>query len=283
MSRFSKRTLNLLADELAQSWTLRTIEVLFDDADVPLGPPEAADGASGQRRGLLQQYMASLDLDQPGDRGKLARVITDVLHDIRARPDAEAVYARWVDYLRRDGFSVDAATGRLLGQSVALTETALSALTDPTAIHDHLRRLGDNVDADPRAAVSSAKDLLESTAKLVLRERNIDYSPKEDLPKLVARAQQALKLTAAEATTGTPAEELALKNILGSLTKLAQGVTELRNKVGVGHGRESVPTWVRPRHARLAAGAAQVWCQLVLETLEDPTAPWRTSSRPEQV
>ena len=97
-----------------------------------------------------------------------------------------------------------------------------------------------------------------------------------------ARAQQALKLTAAEATEGTPAEELALKNILGSLTKLAQGVTELRNKVGVGHGRESVPTWVRPRHARLAAGAAQVWCQLVLETLEDPTAPWRNgaSTRP---
>jgi hypothetical protein len=82
---------------------------------------------------------------------------------------------------------------------------------------------------------------------------------------------------AAKGVEGSGDEAKALKAILGSLANLAQGVTELRNKVGVGHGRESVPDWVRPRHARLASGAAQTWCQLMLETLEDPQAPWRTS------
>jgi hypothetical protein len=268
--------MSLLADELAGWWTLRRIEVLFDDADVRLGPPEAAAGEPGQRRALLKQYLASLNLNQPADHAKLEHVVNDVLEEVFRRPEAGESFDRWVTYLRRDGFAVDTATGRLLSGRHLLTETALSALTDPSAIHDHLRRLGDNVDSDPRLAVSAAKDLVESTAKLVLTARGIPYTRADDLPQLVARAQEALRLSAAGATAGSPEEERALKTILGSLTRLAQGVTELRNKVGVGHGRESVPTWVRPRHARLAAGAAQVWCQLVLETLEDPDAPWRT-------
>lgn len=69
-----------------------------------------------------------------------------------------------------------------------------------------------------------------------------------------------------------------MRRVLGLLVTLAQNVTEIQNKVGVDHGAESVPTWVRPRHARLVVGAAQVWCQLMLETLGDPHAPWRNDS-----
>lgn len=155
-----------------------------------------------------------------------------------------------------------------------VVDHALDALPDAAAIRDHLRRLTASVDTDPRLAVSVAKDLVESTAKLVLREREVAYSKRDDLPALVARAQEALGLSASGVDSGSE-EAHALKTILGSLTRLTQGVTELRNRVGVGHGRESVPGWVRPRHARLAAGAATTWCNLLLETLADPQAPWR--------
>lgn len=155
-----------------------------------------------------------------------------------------------------------------------VAEPALNALANAATIKEHLRRLDLSVDADPRLAVSVAKDLVESTAKLVLRERGFPYSDREDLPALVARAQKSLKLHAAGVEPDNE-EARALKTILGSLTNLTQGVTELRNKVGVGHGRESVPAWVRPRHARLAAGASVTWCNLMLETLGDPRAPWR--------
>lgn len=164
-----------------------------------------------------------------------------------------------------------------LSSASSIVEPALSALSDAASIRDHLRRLDSSVDVDPRLAVSVAKDLVESTAKLVLRDRGEIYSDKEDLPPLVSRAQQALGLHAA-GVPGDNDEAKALKTILGSLTRLTQGVTELRNKVGVGHGRASIPSWVRPRHARLAAGAAVTWCNLMLETLADPDAPWRTES-----
>lgn len=65
-------------------------------------------------------------------------------------------------------------------------------------------------------------------------------------------------------------------------SSLTQGITELRNQVGTGHGCETIPTWVRPRHARLAAGSAQTGCQLMQETLEDPEAPWRATDPAEK-
>ncbi|WP_370469139.1 abortive infection family protein [Micromonospora profundi] len=62
---------------------------------------------------------------------------------------------------------------------------------------------------------------------------------------------------------------------MSSLSRLTQDVTELRNRVGVGHGRDRWLNGVRPHHARPAAGAAATWRNLMLETLGDPEAPWR--------
>ena len=159
--------------------------------------------------------------------------------------------------------------------SLGLTTDALTCLTDPSAILDHLTRLGDTVETDPRLAVSTAKALIESTAKSVtaksvLTARGLTYTKSDKVPALVNRAQQSLV-----SAKGVSEEVPALRQILQSLVTLAQGVTEVRNQVGVDHGAEGVPAWVRPRHARLVVGAAQVWCQLMLETLADPDAPWR--------
>lgn len=159
----------------------------------------------------------------------------------------------------------------------AVARTALSALTDPAAIHDHLRRLERSIESDPRLAVSAAKDLVESTAKLILKQRGEKLSGRERLPSLIGRAQESLGLHPRNVDDASE-EAASLRSILGSLQNLAQSVAELRNNVGVGHGREAIPTWVRPRHARLAASAATTWCNLMLETLADPHAPWRQNT-----
>lgn len=148
-----------------------------------------------------------------------------------------------------------------------VTSQALDTLTDPTAIRDHLDRIERNLDADPRAAVGSAKELVESTAKLVLTAQKIPYGKNDDLQKLAHAAQQALGL-APKQVDGEQEVAPGLRSLLGGLLSLARGLAELRNQVGTGHGREQVPQWVTPRHARMAVGAAHVWCQFVLETLE---------------
>ncbi|QXU56521.1 abortive infection family protein (plasmid) [Rhodococcus ruber] len=62
---------------------------------------------------------------------------------------------------------------------------------------------------------------------------------------------------------------------LGGALSIAIGVAELRNAYGTGHGRDRRPTGLGPRHGHLAVNAAYLWCQLMLDTLADPRAPWR--------
>jgi hypothetical protein len=280
VATFSKKVLRLLPEELTNT-ILRDIDALFEDNGIPLGPPQPLDNDSSERRERTRRYLASLDLGNPSHTAKLTGVYSDTLQRIatrRSSPDFEPAYPdRWVRTLRAEGFKVDDTTFAVTDPNrptvgfTAEALAALAALTDAGVIHDHLARLGDAVDGDPRLAVSTAKALIESTAKLVLTTRGKTYSKVAKVPALVTAAQESLGL-AAKAVSD---ENSSLRQVLQSLVTLAQGVTEIRNQVGVDHGAESVPTWVRPRHARLVVGAAQVWCQLMLETLADPAAPWR--------
>ncbi|MGB7448642.1 MAG: abortive infection family protein [Ornithinimicrobium sp.] len=230
----------------------------------------------------MRRYLASLDLDDAAGAQRLTEVFGDVLQKIiqdnsTGWASNDGLRDKWFRILREDGFDVDDATGTVrIGWAAVgarLTDHALNALPDPQSIQDHLRRLGDSVDTDPRLAVSTAKALIESTAKCVLTARGQSYTKAAKVPALVNAAQESLGL----APKSVSDEDRALRQALQSLVTLTQSVTELRNSVGIDHGAEDVPRWVRPRHARLVVGAARVWCQLMLETLADPDAPWRRS------
>lgn len=285
VARFTSKVLRLLSEELTGT-VLRQIDALFSDNEVPLGPPQPDENDPGERRERMRRYLASLNFDNPSDHAKLMGVYSDLLQDIARRKneygfDAGAYRDRWVQTLEAAGFEVDPWSYVVSDPSrpttLGLTADALAALTDPSAILDHLARLGDTVQTDPRLAVSTAKALIESTAKSVLTARGLPYTKSDKVPALVNRTQQSLALSA----KGVSDEVPALRQVLQSLVTLAQGVTEIRNQIGVDHGAASVPAWVRPRHARLVVGAAQVWCQLMLETLADPDAPWvKTTTEP---
>lgn len=277
MASFTPRVRRRLLDELSSNSTLGRIRELFEGHGVPLGPEVHSEG--GVRRALTSRYLSGLDLSRPSDRVLLMLVYSDVLNDVAERPedmfaDTHEVEG-WYRDLRSAGFEVDRETWTISDPSTpvsaALNPAALAALADPSAIHDHLQRLGGAVDVDPRLAVSAAKALMETTAKHVLTACGQAYPKNPRMPALIAEAQEALGLAAKGA--GTEAGEL--RQILAALATVGNRVTEVRNQVGVDHGTESVPGWVRPRHARLVVGAARVWCEFMLETLGDPSAPWR--------
>jgi Abortive infection C-terminus len=128
---------------------------------------------------------------------------------------------------------------------------------------------------DLEQAIGSAKELIESTAKLVLDDRSVAYSKNDDVTVLIHRAQEALGLSPAKAPTIGPDGGASIKRILGGASSVAIGVAELRNQYGTGHGQGRLRTGLGQRHAHLAVNAAFMWCQLMLETLADPNAPWR--------
>jgi hypothetical protein len=98
--------------------------------------------------------------------------------------------------LLRDGFVTDAGTGHITSVGPAgpqFAEGSLTGLKDPAAIREQLDQIQRAISDDLALAIGRAKELIESTAKVVLAERGLPVDEKADLPALVRAAQQALR------------------------------------------------------------------------------------------
>ena len=228
---------------------------------------------SSQRRTATQAYLEAVDWTDAGHIRRVLRVFERLLHGY----DPE--YTRnFINALRRDGYLVDKETGHITPVGPHFPTGSLADLKDPSAIREQLNRIQRAVIDDPALAVGSAKELIESTAKVVLVERGLVVNDKDDLPALVRAAQEELELHPSSKTPGPDGSD-AVKKILGAVSTIAIGLAELRNRgYGTGHGQASSRIGLRPRHAHLAVNAAFTWCQLILDTLADPDAPWRKDS-----
>lgn len=159
-----------------------------------------------------------------------------------------------------------------------LPQRSLADLRDPSAIQEQLQRIQRAIVNDPALVIGSAKELIESTAKVVLLERGLPVDDKADIPELVKDAQKALGLHPSSHAPGPDGSD-AVKRVLGAVSGVAIGVAELRNRgYGTGHGPAGPRLGLGVQHAHLAVNAAITWCQLMLDTLADESAPWRSGS-----
>ena len=98
----------------------------------------------------------------------------------------------------------------------------------------------------------------------------------DDFPPLVAAAEKALLLHAKAERGELPDLEQGFRAVLQGLHQIAIGVNTVRGTArSTGHGHDQLPAGLTTRHARLVVAAAQTWSQMVLETFNDPKAPWR--------
>lgn len=254
------------AREYLVNWTLGEIGDLFHDhgfsADRTHDPQ-----TSGQRRSYVEQFHAAIDWT---DREQVERVlgIFEALLDDAERREATEAYAanalwsqKFARMLARDGFDRD-DVGRLRPRWVSLSATALPA---ESAIPMLLRRMWDNVDDHPDAAIGAAKEVIEATAKHILIEAGEAVGDAEKMPGLIARSQDALGVHARAIDTSKRGAD-SIRAILKSLSTVALGVNELRRDYGSGHGRATRSRGLNSRHARLAAQASDAWVRFMLDT-----------------
>jgi hypothetical protein len=246
---------------------------------------ESRDG--GERKNAFDSYAASVDWTDPDHVARALRVFEQLLRRLnndsrKWNPDglSEDTIAELREAFARDGIRLDDElrlhTPRIA--RLALHAEALSEVTGIQAELDRVRRFGS---AYPDDAIGAAKQLIEATAKVVLHELGLPVDDRLDIPALAKQAQQALQLhpgtLPAPRDASTPDNAESIRKILGALTTAALGVAELRNRYGTGHGRLSAPSGLGPRHARFAINTASTWCELMLDTLTDPEAPWRAT------
>jgi hypothetical protein len=270
----SKKTRQEFQEYLV-GWVLREIRGVFDAADIACNELHRPS-AGGQRRSLVEQYYASLDITSPRDVAKLLRAYEYVLHkafepttNFRtgiSESDEEKAQ-KLVGWLRKDGY--DYADGRIIpatGMSRAQDLRSAAQELDAPHLADTIRRLEASVDADPALAIGSAKELVETCCKTVLAELGMaEGADKLDLGPLVKKATKALGLVPEDVPEAARGAE-SIRRVLANLAAVTQGLAEIRNLYGTGHGRDGKSRGLEPRHARLAVGAATTIVTFLFDT-----------------
>jgi hypothetical protein len=257
------------AREHLVGWTLGQIGDLFHDHGF------SADGnhdpqTSGARRSYVEQFYAAIDWCDREQIERMLGVFEAIIDDaeVRETNDAYAANAMWSEkftrLLARDGFDRD-DVGRLRPRWVSLSVQTLDALPAESAIPMLLRRMWDNIEDNPDAAIGAAKEAVEATAKHILIESGETVGNAEKMPSLIARAQDVLGVHAKTVDSSKRSSD-AIRAILGSLSTVALGVNDLRRDYGSGHGRPTRSSGLSSRHARLAAQTADAWVRFMLDT-----------------
>lgn len=265
---------------LATDLTVRIVAELWEDHGfAPIPPEELKYEDPGQRRTMFMLYAEGVDWSDPDHVRRALLVFEDF---IRAYGDpSQQETPKWQEdigvRLERDGFALD-SNGKISWVTPPVLARDLSNLSDASGITIELERIRRALTTDPSGAIGAAKQLIEATAKTALRELAIEMDSNAALPSLINTVQKSLKLDAASAPDG-PDGSKAIKKVLSGAINIAVGVAELRNQgFGSGHGQASAPSGLGVRHARLTVNAAVTWCELILDTLADPAAPWRKTT-----
>lgn len=147
---------------------------------------------------------------------------------------------------------------------VALDLDRYERLDDPQVVREHLRRIDRDLKNDPSGAIGSSKDLVESICKVILDEYGEPYKRGDDVLDLYKKVQKVLRLNTEAVPENKKGSEAAVKALRALVTTI-QSLSELRNTIGSGHGRNTRSPALT-RHARLAFNSAVAVSEFLLDT-----------------
>lgn len=238
--------------------------MFFEGAD--LSPDEDHEPQlPGMRRGLVEQYYSRIDFSSQSDVRKLLFAYKEIILKLNGNNSVEAQ-----DLLRRmkeDGYEFDGETFVTLpSKQQPLVEAiqVLAASLDLEGLKVEVARLERAADDDPPLAIGTAKEMVETVCKSILSDREAPCSS-GDLPNLVRAVAKELLLLPENIPSNAKGSDI-IRRLLSSLNQISQGLAELRNLYGTGHGRDGRFIGIQPRHAKLAVGAAVTLSLFLLET-----------------
>lgn len=109
-------------------------------------------------------------------------------------------------------------------------------------------------ESDPTNTIGLAKELIESCCKTILKHYQLPTNY-DNLSKLVKATTKTLKITPDDISDDIP-EAKSMKSILGAFATISDGLANLRNTYGRGHGKDNKYKGLSVRHAKLAVGAS---------------------------
>lgn len=169
-----------------------------------------------------------------------------------------------IETTRISGLPVYAARELVVAMPALEAVKSLGQTLTADYLNQQITRMVTAVHTDPELAIGTAKELIETCCKTIMRERGGAASESWELPKLVHETLRSLGLTRAQVPETIEAGE-AIRRTLGNLAELAQGAAHLRNLYGTGHGKDASTPSPAPHHARLAVGAASTFAVFLFD------------------
>ncbi len=192
-----------------------------------------------------------------------ARRIATLLNNLLA-PDGWEI----VERSSISGRAIYAARRLTTSQHAINAAKAFSQVVDADYVHRQINRMTSAIDNDPDLAIGTAKELIETCCHTILADRGKPVEDKPDLLPLVRRALEELKLVP-DGVSDEQKGAKTIKSILGNLATITQGLAELRNLYGTGHGKNGKRLGLNSRHAKLAVGAATTLALFLFDTHEE--------------
>ena len=137
----------------------------------------------------------------------------------------------------------------------AETVKIITNTIDADYVIRQVTRMQSSLTSEPDVAIGTAKEFVETISKTILRERGVSFEPGESMPRLVKQAAAILDLLPKDLESEPRVTET-IKRLLSNLGTVSDGIAELRNLHGTGHGKDANAVGLEVRHARLAVGAA---------------------------
>ncbi|GGN13928.1 hypothetical protein GCM10010967_57690 [Dyadobacter beijingensis] len=195
------------------------------------------------------------------------KFLTETLNP-NVRPDindTNKVVGIYNKYLQPDGFQFY-QTGELSGRPVfswtrdGISQTRLVAKAveirkyiDTDYVNKKIEQMNKAIPNDTDVAIGTGKELLEIICKSILKQKNVDIDKGWTLQQLIKHTTNILDFKPKEADQPDAAER-SIKQVLGGIATIVQGVTELRNAYGSGHGKDAEFKGLESKYAKLYVG-----------------------------
>lgn len=192
------------------------------------------------------------------------RFLALTLHP-RVRTDESQIHKLMEIYnkhLDNDGFEViqtDEISGKpifacrqkVVGQAGLLAKKIeIKKYLNTEYVNSKIDIMNDAVRKDTDIAIGTAKELLETTCKSILKQKAVMVDANWTLPQLLRATTNALDFTPKEVANPENAER-SIKQILGGISSIVHGVSELRNSYGTGHGKDADFKTLEAKYAKL--------------------------------
>ena len=134
---------------------------------------------------------------------------------------------------------------------------------DIPAIEAEFTRAIDNVNSEPREAVSAACNILESIFKTYIEDEGLPKPKKQDLQNVWKLVRDDLGFNP------NLVQDTDLKKILSGIFSVVDGIGAFRTHASSAHGQGRKTYNLKPRHARLAIHSAHTLALFILETWDE--------------